>query len=343
MDDETLSRAEVESLLNEKQSHAVSPASQRAQVRPYDFRRPSRRQEVLRRDLEALHQGFAQSFGAALSAQLRATVEVELASVLQMTSSQFSSSLENPTCLNILRAMPLDGNLIVELHPSILYPLIDRLLGGGKAGGPVVRRQLTEIELRLASRIMALLLQEFKRAWVPVTPLTLSVERVESNPQLAQITSPADAMIVMTFEAAMGEARGPINLCIPLTSLERVLSKLLGNGGASSSNQSGATADTRTLLGRQLDQSLVDVVVTVAETQLSAADLWGLAVGDIITTDKDFRAPLDVAVQGVSKFQATGGAHNGNKAIRIETAPAAPASEHAAEAEQTPQDSSAPS
>lgn len=338
MDDETLSRAEVESLLNAKQSHAVAPAIQRAQVRPYDFRRPSRRQEDLRRALEALHGGFARSFGAVLSAQLRATVEVKLARVLQRTSHEFFSSLQNPTCLNILRAEPLDGNLLVELHPSILFPLIDRLLGGGKEIGPVVQRPLTEIEQRLASRIMALLLQELQRAWEPVAPLTLSVERVESNPQLAEITSSADAVIAMTFEAAMGEARGPINLCIPFTSLERVVAKLLDNGGASQ-NQKGATADTRAIIGRQLDGSLVDVVVTVAETQLSAADLLGLAVGDIITTDKDFREPLDVAVQGIDKLLATGGAHKGNKAIRIDTAPAAPARENAAE--QTAQDSSA--
>jgi flagellar motor switch protein FliM len=330
MDDENLSKAEVESLLIAKQSHAVAPASQRAQVRPYDFRRPSRRQEDLRRALEALHEAFARSFGAALSAQLRATVEVKLASVLQPTSSEFFSSLENPTSLNILRAAPLDGNLVVEFHPSILFPLIDRLLGGGKESGPVVRRPLTEIEQRLASRIMALLLQELQRAWEPVTPLTLSVERVESNPQLLQITPPADAVIVLAFEAAMGEARGPIKLCIPLTALECVLAKLLGTGGAKP-NQSGATAHTRAIIGRQLDGSLVDIVVTVAETRLSAADLLGLGVGDIITTDKDIHAPLDVAVQGLIKFQATGGAHQGSKAIRIETAPAAPVPENAAQ------------
>ena len=43
---------------------------------------------------------------------------------------------------SVLRAEPLDGNLILDINPSILYPIIDRLLGGGKDSGPLARRPL---------------------------------------------------------------------------------------------------------------------------------------------------------------------------------------------------------
>jgi flagellar motor switch protein FliM len=46
----------------------------------------------------------------------------------------------------------------------------------------------------------------------------------------------------------------------------------------------------------------------------------GLRVGDIITTEKDVRTPLDVDVEGVTKFQASAGAFKGKKAIQIEGA-----------------------
>ncbi len=45
-------------------------------------------------------------------------------------------------------AEPLEGNLILDINPSILYPIIDRLLGGGRDPTPITRRPLTEIELR---------------------------------------------------------------------------------------------------------------------------------------------------------------------------------------------------
>jgi flagellar motor switch protein FliM len=123
----------------------------------------------------------------------------------------------------------------------------------------------------------------------------------------------------------MGELRGMINLCIPFNAIERVSSKLAANSWASY-NKSGATPESRALIGRRIDRSLVDVVVTVAETQITTSDLIGLRVGDIITTDKDTRTPLDVAVQGVNKFLASAGALKGNKAIQVETSPAPPIS-----------------
>lgn len=335
MADEVLSQAEVESLLNAMETQGPAPAAATAQpvprpvnrprekVVPYDFKRPERVGKEQMRALQSLHEGFGRNFGAALSALLRSIVEVKLTSVDQLTYSEFVFSLENPTCFNLLRAEPLEGNLILDINPSILYPIIDRLLGGGKEGGPISRRPLTEIELRLVGRITGLFLQELKHAWQNVLPLTLSVERVESNPQLVQIVPPNEVVVLISFELTLGEIRGMINLCIPFNAIERISSKLAANTWATY-GKTGATPQTRAQIGRQIDGALVDLVVTLAETRITTGDLVGLRVGDIIATDKDVRVPLDVAIEGVNKFLASPGALKGSKAVRIETASAAP-------------------
>src|SRR5262245_47155579 len=204
MADEVLSQAEVESLLSAMEAQSPGapgmaaqaaaltsgpqqsrgPARAREKVVPYDFKRPERVGKEQMRALQTLHEGFSRNFGAALSGLLRSIVEVKLTSVDQLTYSEFVFSLENPTCFNLLKAEPLEGNLILDINPSILYPIIDRLLGGGKDSTPPARRPLTEIELRLVARITSLFLEEMRRAWVNVVELKPSVERVESNPQL---------------------------------------------------------------------------------------------------------------------------------------------------------------
>jgi flagellar motor switch protein FliM len=242
---------------------------------------------------------------------------VKLTSVDQLTYSEFVFSLENPTCFNILRADPLEGNLILDINPAILYPIIDRLLGGGKESGNVNRRPLTEIETRLMTRITNLFLAELRHAWEAVLPLKLSVERVESNPQLVQIVPPNEVVVLISFELMLGEIRGIMNLCIPFNSLERFSSKLSSNNWASF-GKSAATPESKSQLSRHLDQSVVEMVVTLAETQISTADLLGLRVGDIITTEKDVRTPLRVEVHGIHKFEASAGAFKGHKAVRID-------------------------
>src|SRR5690349_2284414 len=232
MSDDILSQSEVESLLNQMETASKSgdprlaaarmrpPEASRVRekVTPYDFKRPERVGKEQMRALQTLHEGFGRNFGAALSALLRSIIEVKLTSVDQLTYSEFVFSLENPTCFNLLRAAPLEGNLILDINPSILYPIIDRLLGGGRESGPLARRPLTEIELRLVSRITTLFLQELHHAWENVLKLDLAVVRVESNPQLVQIVPPNEVVILISFELTIGETRGMLNLCIPFNS-----------------------------------------------------------------------------------------------------------------------------
>src|ERR1044072_4864592 len=172
MSNDVLSQAEVESLLSAldgREADVIADAASsrikhRDKISPYDFQRPQRVGKEQMRSLQTMHEGFGRNFGAALSGLLRSIVEVKLTSVDQLTYSEFVFSLENPTCFNLLKADPLEGHLILDINPSILYPIIDRLLGGGRDSSTVTRRPLTEIELRLVSRITGLFLDEMRRA-----------------------------------------------------------------------------------------------------------------------------------------------------------------------------------
>jgi flagellar motor switch protein FliM len=328
---DVLSQDEVESLLTTMET-AAKPHDMREgfaansgggrskeKITPYDFKRPERVGKDQMRALQSMHEGFGRNFGAALSALLRSIVEVKLTSVDQLTYSEFVFSLENPTCFNLLKAEPLEGNLILDINPSILYPIIDRLLGGGKDVGAMARRPLTEIELRLVSRITKLFLEELKHAWENVLPLKLTVERVESNPQLVQIVPPNEVVVLISFELTINDVRGMINLCIPFNSIERIGGKLEANSWIAY-GQKDTTQETRQMIGHRLDRAIVDLIVTLAETKISTADLFGLRVGDIITTEKDVRTPLDGHVSGVAKFRLSPGAYKGHKAVQVQEA-----------------------
>jgi flagellar motor switch protein FliM len=328
-----LSQAEVESLLSamesdpaakshagparEKAAEAPSAGRPREKVTPYDFKRPERVGKEQMRALQTLHEGFSRNFGAALSGLLRSIVDVKLTSVDQLTYSEFVFSLENPTCFNLIRAEPLEGNLILDINPSILYPFIDRLLGGGRDPGPLARRPLTEIELRLVSRITNLFLEQLHDAWLNVLDLRLSVERVESNPQLVQIVPPNEVIVLISFELTLGDIRGMMNFCIPFNTIERIGNKLSSNTWISYGKRT-STQESRAQISRSLKGALVQLVAQLAETRITTGELIGLRVGDIITTDKDMHEPLVICVEGVPKFRAHPGAFKGRKAIRIE-------------------------
>jgi len=332
---EVLSQAEVESLLNSNRADSAEqaaadegrgqvprsaapppPLRPREKITPYDFKRPERVGKEQMRALQTMHEGFGRNFSAALSALLRSIVEVKLTSVDQMTYSEFVFSLENPTCFNLITASPLEGQLILDINPSLLFPIIDRLLGGGSAGSPPARRPLTEIELRLVRRITDLFLAEMKRAWENVLSLELSVDRVESNPQLVQIVPPNEVVVLISFELTLGTVRGMMNLCIPFNSIERISNKLSTNSWVEFSKRA-TTRETIQQISDQLGGATVELVADLAETYLSTADLLGLRVGDIVTTEKDVHSPLVLRVEGQPKFHASAGAFKGRKAVQV--------------------------
>ncbi|MFW6170414.1 MAG: flagellar motor switch protein FliM [Planctomycetota bacterium] len=329
MSDEILSQAEVESLLNAVESKPGGRSAQatqtgpegtkppREKVIPYDFKRPERVGKEQMRALQSLHEGFGRNYGAALSGLLRTVVEVKLTSVDQLTYSEFVFSLENPTCFNLLTAKPLEGNLILDINPSILYPIINRLLGGGKEDAVATRRPLTEIELRLVGRITDLFLTELKEAWKLILTLELHVDRVESNPQLVQIVPPNEVVILISFELILGDIRGMMNLCIPFNAIERISDRLTTNNWVSYGTAS-PTEESKRQVSSRLEQSLVSVVATLAKTRISTSDMLSLRVGDIVTTEKDMHTPLEVSVEDAVKFHARPGAIKGHKAIQIE-------------------------
>jgi flagellar motor switch protein FliM len=324
MSDDVLSQAEVESLLSAmdgRESDVIADAAtsrirHREKISPYDFKRPERVGKEQMRSLQTMHEGFGRNFGASLSALLRTIVELKLTSVDQLTYSEFVFSLENPTCFNLIKAAPLEGQLILDINLSLLFPIIDRLLGGGSDAAPPARRPLTEIELRLVSRITDLFCKEMKQAWENVLALDLSIDRVESNPQLVQIVPPNEVVVLISFELTLGDARGMMNLCIPFNSIERISNRLSSNSWVSYGTKKATPENIKRISG-QLSDAVVEVVVELAETNISTSDLIGLRVGDIIATEKDVERPLVVSIEGRPKFHAQPGAFKGRKAIQV--------------------------
>ncbi|MBW3596305.1 MAG: flagellar motor switch protein FliM [Planctomycetes bacterium] len=333
MSEDILSQSEVENLLNSMEAtgaaRSLTPGKRKedlgvtaggvrvtGKITAYDFKRPERVGKEQMRALQSVHEGFSRNFGAALSAMLRCIVELKLTSVDQLTYGEFVYSLENPTCFNLIRAEPLDGHLILDINPTILFPIIDRLLGGGKEQGTPTRRPLTEIELRLVSRITSLFLKEMKGAWDNVLPIEPVVDRVESNAQLVQIVPPNEVVVLISFELTVGEVRGMLNLCIPFNSIERVSNKLQSNSWATYGGRQ-SSPDNRDRVRERLDASIVEVRAMLARTKITMKDLIELRVGDIITTEQDVKSPLTVAIQNVPKFHASPGALKGKKAIQI--------------------------
>jgi flagellar motor switch protein FliM len=286
------------------------------EVRPYDFKRPERVSKEQMRAIEALHEGFSRNFGAALSGFLRTIVEVSVADIEQMTFSEFTHSLPNPTCFSLLAADPLDGTMCLEISPLIIYPIIDRLLGGSNADLFIPQRPLTAIEERLVSKILARATGALGEAWGNVTPIKFTVQEMESNPQLVQIVPPNEVVVVVGFEIKMSGRAGTMSLCVPYNVIEPIMDKLSNQTWAAYKSSRRDVRMRRRVIG-QLDQARLTLAAVLATTTIKLDELRHLQVGDLVLTEKPASAPLLLRIEGRDKYIGQLGQHKGNRAFKV--------------------------
>lgn len=287
-----------------------------AEVRSYDFKRPERVSKDQMRALQTLHETFARNFGASLSGFLRTIIEVKVATCEQMTYSEFISSLPNPTSFNLIQSDKLEGQMCLEISPLIIYPIIDRLLGGTSTDLFIPQRPMTLIETRLIGNVTNRGLLALAEAWASVKQMTFSISATESNPQLVQIVPPNEVVVVLGFELKMSNRAGTMNLCIPYNVMEPVIEDLSAQSWFSSmkNTKSKAIEDQIT---RGLGQAGLSVIGMLAETSITLDDLINMAPGDLIMSDKPANQPVVLCVEGERKFLAQIGQFKGKRALRV--------------------------
>ena len=293
----------------------------RTDVSTYDFKRPERVSKDHIRALGSIHDGFARNFGATLSGFLRTIIEVRVVGVEQLTYSEFVHSLPNPTCFVITQAPPLEGQMCLEISPLIVYPIIDRLLGGSSADMHIPQRPLTAIEWRLMKRLIDRALAHLSEVWHNLVDAKFEVVDTESNPQLVHIVAPTEVVVFITFEIKMGQCAGTMSICIPFNTIESVLSKLTTQSWFGY-RRKGATDIQRQRIMRTLTKSRVTLTAFLGRAAIKLNELRTLRPGDLIQLEKGAADELIIQIEGCNKYAGRPGQLRGRRAMRL-TRPAA--------------------
>lgn len=330
MGTEVLNQSDIDALLNavnEPPAPEEAPPTQifsrarrdreKIEIRSYDFKRPERISKDQMRALEMLHETFARNFGASLSGLLRSIVEVRVSSAAQMTYSEFISGLPNPTSFNLVRCPPLEGQICLEVSPLVIYPIIDRLLGGSNKELFVPQRGMTLIETRLIQRILQRAMSGLTEAWQGIRRVEFALGEMESNPQLVQIVPPNEVVVVIGFEVKLTNRAGQMSLCIPYNAIEPLIEDLSAQSWFVAGKSGGASGTAERIAGG-LSGAKVELDATLATTTISLGELRGLEVGDLIVTNRPANAPAVLSVEGRPKFMAQLGQFRGNRALRVE-------------------------
>jgi flagellar motor switch protein FliM len=183
-------------------------------ILPCNFRSAGRLSNDSTRHLRTMHETFARSLSHSLDLFLGSPLDVKLLHVEQIDSRQFTASLSNGNYLVPFAVLPMQGRIIAKFDSSLLFPLLDVLLGG--TGHPHEHvRELTDIDEELIRSVTELIGVQLERAWkackVAVTP-TPSIKPA----LVGQIFATEERVLLLHFEITLGTTTGAFEIIVPM-------------------------------------------------------------------------------------------------------------------------------
>jgi len=318
---QVLSQSEVDALLSAVSDNRVHsdddgrPEGLQSGVVQYDLANQDRIIRGRMPTLDIIHDRFIRLFRVTLSNALRKMANLSVNSTGPLKFSEFMNSLPLPSCLNILRLDPLRGAAVMVIESKLLYALVDSFFGGNDVPYTKIEgKDFTQIEIKIARRVVLSAIDDLEKAWEPVYPLKIGYSRTEINPQFVAVVPPSDVVIATTFDVELEKVSGTIKIVIPYSTLEPIKSKL---SVGFQSEQLEVDFIWINRVKEQIMQTTANIVVKLGEANIQVRDLMNLEVGDIIQLDTDATMPLNVMVEGIPKFKGIPGLLRGNRAIRI--------------------------
>jgi flagellar motor switch protein FliM len=200
----------------------------------------------------------------------------------------------------VLGLDPYDSSAVLELSPTLVFPILEMLMGGTGQTPAKIEREITEIEQSILDGLLRIILNDLRTAWNGVAPMAFSIQSHETDPQLLQILAPNEAVVAVSMEVRIGELTGIMNLGIPSITVKMLRQKFDQQWSV---RKTQVSEDEHARLLRLILPASVDVEASLRGPSLPLSALLALKQGDVLVFDYPLAKPLDLLVNGRLKYR----------------------------------------
>ncbi|HPA39674.1 MAG TPA: flagellar motor switch protein FliM [Phenylobacterium sp.] len=249
-------------------------------------------------------------------------VEVSLDNISSIRFGDYLNSIPLPAILSVFKAEELENYGLLTVDSNLIYSIVDVLLGGrrGTAAMRIEGRPYTTIERVLVQRMVEVVLADAQLAFEPLTPVSFTLDRLETNPRFAAIARPANAAILVKLRVDMEDRGGRIELLLPYATLEPIRKMLLQQFMG---EKFGRDNIWEGHLAAELWTTQIDIRAILDEQQISLKEVLNLEVGQTIMLNATPDSLVELRAGQIPLTQGRMGRRNHHIAVRVE-APLSP-------------------
>jgi len=283
-------------------------------VKNYDLGRQERIVRGRMPTMELINERFARLLRIGLFNYMHRNTEISVGPIRVQKYSEFIRNLVVPTNLNLVTVKPLRGTGLVVFDPNLVFLIVDNMFGGdGRFHTRVEGRDFTPTEQRIIQGMLNVVFAEYQKAWQPVYQIEFEYVRSEMNTQFANIATPSEIVVAVTFTIELSGNSAEMHLCLPYSMVEPIRDVLYST---MHSEQAGSDKRWTGTLARQLQTAEVELVVSLCEGTVTLGDVANLKVGDIIPVS--IEETVKASVDGIPVLECRYGLRNGQYALKVE-------------------------
>src|SRR5438270_8045151 len=242
-------------------------------------------------------------------------VEVSLDNISSIRFGDYLNSIPLPAILAVFRAEELDNYGLLTVDSNLIYSIVDVLLGGrrGTAAMRIEGRPYTTIERVLVEQMVQVVLSDARMAFEPLTPVSFTLDRLETNPRFAAIARPANAAILVKLRIDMEDRGGRIELLLPYATLEPIRKMLLQQFMG---EKFGRDNIWEGHLATELWTTQMDVRAVLDEQQMGLKQVLDLKVGDTLMLNAGPDSLIELRAGAIPLTRGRMGRRNTHIAVR---------------------------
>lgn len=290
-----LSQSEIDELFRTARGPAANDIEEvaGARVERWDLHQAGVLRKEQLNSIRHLHQNFARSLTVGIGGYLRDKFEVALVAVEQLAYRDFLARVSEVTYYATFHLSPADASGFLQMDLTLLFPIVDLLLGG-TGGAPPGARQISEIEEMLMEGIAQVICQELDLVWGPLG-LQVSFEQCQPASQMLRLMPAQEKTLTLTFEVTMAGSQGMLNIALPAVVSSALLRKLATD--LVYQRTRGPATHQDSIMKRLLDSTVqMDLATPLVPVKL--IDLLSMRPGGVLPLRLSTEEPARVRLQG---------------------------------------------
>lgn len=281
-------------------------------ILPCNFRSAGRLSNESARTLTGIHEVLARNLTNSLDVYLGTGLEVRFVDLQQLSIEEYRLQCANAGYVLPSAVRPSQSSAVIELDSSLMFTVVDLLLGGSGAS-PEVTRELTEIDEEIIEGVATLIVGQIERVWQPMGFALTPGKCIK--PGLAhKAFPPTEKILRIHFDVSVGGISGSLHLALQAS----LASHLVRN---SRIDAASARNSARYLKLPPLKQRILDCNFSLsgelAELKVSVRDLARLEVGTVLALPAAASAPGKITLEGRPYFEASPVGQGNKKAMQL--------------------------